>query len=67
MLNRMSYKKRYNLKELEKIIQGQLKKGRKYMDLEDLLFEIEYDMLDVNMFYVTQVKHRIRYEREVKR
>ena len=44
----MAYKKRYNLKELEKIIQEQIKKGRKYMDLEDLLFEIGYDFLDVN-------------------
>ena len=59
----MPYKKRYNLKELKKIIR-ELQKSYNYVDLEKLLFEIGYDPLDVNLFYVTQIKHRIRYERE---
>jgi hypothetical protein len=62
----MAYKKRYNLKELQKIIKT-LQERKKFMDLEDLLFEIGYDPLDVNIFYVKNIKHRIRYEREEQR
>lgn len=57
------YKKRYNLKELQKIIK-ELQKSYNYVDLEKLLFEIGYDPLDVNMFYIKEIKHRVRYERE---
>ena len=60
----MPYKKRYNLKELKKTIQEQIEKGRVYMDFEDLLFEIFYDPLDVNMFWVKNIKFRLRYDRE---
>lgn len=60
----MSYKKRYNLKKIQKTIQKQIEKGRKYIDFEGLLFEIFYDPLDVNMFWVKNIKFRIRYDRE---
>lgn len=60
----MPYKKRYNLKELGKIIQEQIEKGRSYMDIEELLFEIFYDPLDVNMFWTKNIKFRVRYDRE---
>jgi hypothetical protein len=60
----MPYKKRYNLKELEKIIKELIENGRSYMDFGDLLFEIDFDPLDVNMFWVKNIKFRVRYERE---
>ena len=59
------YKKRYNLREIIEIFEEQIKKGRKYMDIESLLFEIFYDPLDINMFWVKNVKFRVRYDREV--
>ncbi len=60
------YKKRYNLKALVAIINRQIEHGRKYMDFEDLLVEIGFDILDINEFYIRNVKHHFRYERETK-
>ena len=58
------YKKRYNLKATVEIINKQIERGRKYMDFEDLLIEIGFDILDINEFYIRNVRHHFRYERE---
>lgn len=54
--------KRYNLKTLIDEINELILSGKKFVELEDLLFEIGFDMKDVNKFYVKHVKHRMRYE-----
>lgn len=55
----MIYKKNYNKKNLlEQITES----GKKTFNIEDLLFEIGFDMKDINKFYVTHVKHKLRYE-----
>lgn len=59
----MNYNKRYNLKKLqEKLTELTQDKDIKFMDIEQLLFEIGFDLKDINKFYVIHVKHRIRYE-----
>lgn len=60
------YKKRYDLKELDKVIKEEIGKGREFIELEELLFGISFEPLDVNMFYIKNVKHRLRYEREIR-
>ena len=62
----MIYNKRYNLKELQQIINDLLAKNHIYLSIEELLNEIGFDPLDINKFYVANIKHRIRYEREDK-
>ena len=54
--------KRYNLKTLSEQINELILSGRQFIETEDLLFEIGFDMKDINKFYVKHVKHRIRYE-----
>jgi len=56
------YSKRYNLKTLIDEIDDLIGAGRKFVDIEDLLFEIGFDMKDINKFYVKHIKHRMRYE-----
>jgi hypothetical protein len=58
------YQKRYNLKELQRVITGLLESGRKFLTIEDLLMEIGCDILDINEYYIKKVRHHIRYERE---
>jgi hypothetical protein len=58
------YHKRYNLNELIKTIEGFKKEGRKFVDLEKLLMDIGCDPLDFNEFYITNIRHRVRYNRD---
>lgn len=53
------YSKRYNKKKLLEIIG---KSDKKTFDIEELLFEIGFDMKDMNKFYIRHIKHRIRYK-----
>lgn len=55
------YSKRYNKKQLLEIIE---KSNKKSFNIEDLLFEIDFTIKDVNKFYVKHIKHRIRYEKD---
>jgi hypothetical protein len=55
----MNYNKKYNKKKILEEIKSSMKKS---FSLEDLLFEIGFDMKDINKFYVAHVKHRIRYK-----
>lgn len=44
-----------------------LKEKKKiFIDFEDLFYEIGFDPLDINEFYTKNIKHRLRYEREVR-
>ncbi|MHB8278702.1 MAG: hypothetical protein ACYDIA_13760 [Candidatus Humimicrobiaceae bacterium] len=54
--------KRYNLKTLSEQINELILSGRQFVEIEDLLFLIGFDMKDINKFYVKHVKHRMRYE-----
>jgi hypothetical protein len=56
------YNKRYNLKTLSEKINELISSGKQFIEIEDLLFEIGFDMKDINKFYVKHVKHRMRYE-----
>jgi hypothetical protein len=58
------YKKRYNLLEVQKVINGLIKEDRKFIDIEDLLIEIGFDTLDIQEFFIKNIKHRIRYDRD---
>jgi hypothetical protein len=58
------YKKYYDLKELKDTIAGLTLKGRHKINLEQLLNEIGCDTLDFQEYYVKNIKHIIRYERE---
>jgi hypothetical protein len=60
----MAYLKRYNLKELQKTLNQLIEKNIKFINIDDLLFEIDFDPLDINTFYIKYIKHRLRYERE---
>ena len=60
----MAYKKRYNLIELQEIINQLIEQGIRFIEFEQLLIEIGFDPLDINLFYITNIKHRLRYERE---
>lgn len=59
----MSYSKRYNLKTLSEQIDELILSGNEFIELEDLLFEIGFDLLDINKFFTKHVKHRMRYDR----
>lgn len=54
--------KRYNLNKIKEQIDELILSGKKFVELEDLLFEIGFDMKDINKFYIKHVKHRMRYE-----
>lgn len=58
------YKKYYNIEDIEKVMQGLKSSGKKKIHLEQLLEAIGCDNLDVQEFYIKNVKHHIRYERE---
>lgn len=58
----MTYSKRYNLETLSDEINELIKSGRKFVEIEDLLFAIGFELKDINKFYVKHVKHRMRYE-----
>jgi hypothetical protein len=60
------YKKRYSLEEIKKVINEQIKQGKKFLNIEGLLTEIGFDVLDINEFYIKNVRHHFRYEREDK-
>lgn len=59
----MSYSKRYNLTEIKEIINKLIEDGKKNIDIEDLLIEIGFNPLDIQKFYIKNIKHRIRYEK----
>lgn len=58
------YNKRYNLKTLLDHINELIASDKKFIELEELLFEIGFDMKDINKFYIKHVKHRIRYDKD---
>jgi hypothetical protein len=58
------YKKRYSLEEIEKVINGQIEQGKRFLNIEGLLIEIGFDVLDINEFYIKNIRHHFRYERE---
>jgi hypothetical protein len=58
------YKKRYNLLEVQKVINTLIKEDKKFIDLENLLIEIGFDTLDIHEFFIKNIKHRIRYDRD---
>ncbi len=58
------YHKKYNLNELIKEVEVLKNEGRRFVDLEQLLMVIGFDSLDFNEFYITNIRHRIRYDRD---
>ena len=58
------YRKRYNLETLKQTINDIIEEeGKFYLTLGQLLNEIGYDLLDVNEFYIKNVKHVMRYNK----
>jgi hypothetical protein len=55
----------YNLKELEEKIKELKDTGRQKISLEDLFFNIGFDLMDFNKFWIKDVKHRIRYNKSL--
>jgi len=58
------YKKYYNLKEVNEIIENLIRQGKKKLNFEKLIDEIGCDIRDINEYYIKEVKHRLRYEKE---
>ena len=55
------YKRKYKVTELIEKLQG-LEKST--LNLWELLILVGFNLIDVSHFYINEVKHRIRYERD---
>lgn len=58
------YRKKYDIKKItESLKEFAVKKDKNSMSLEELLETTGYDLLDVNEFYIKNVKHVMRYDK----
>jgi hypothetical protein len=57
----MPYKKTYKVSETLKKLQEAKEDGTLTFNIETLLDLLGYDPLDVNLYYVKNIKHSIRY------
>lgn len=58
------YKKRYSIKNLKNIFAELSTSNRTYLSISEILDEIQYDPLDIQEFFIKNIKHRFRYERK---
>jgi len=55
------YKKKYNIQKLIKILQ-ELKEPT--LDIDEILTLIGFDPIDVNNFYINNIRGRFRYDKD---
>lgn len=59
------YKKRYNINTLKEIFLSISKDNRSYLSISEILDLIGYEPLDIQEYFIKNIKHKFRYDKNI--